>query len=90
MNEQTREKNKEKKRDKTMARIDGREEKPSPQSTKKTAVVDVYLTALFSGWRRPLHFLLVNIDWEKCSVVNVDWTFHDQMSCAEPFTCYIF
>ena len=49
MNEQTREKNKEKKRDKTMARIDGREEKPSPQSTKKTAVVDVNLTALFSG-----------------------------------------
>ena len=35
--------------------VKGRDEKRSLKLTKKTAVVDVDHTALFSGQRRPLH-----------------------------------
>ena len=37
------------------SKLIGRDEKRSLKLTKKTAVVDVDHTALFSGRRRPLH-----------------------------------
>ena len=67
---------------KAKAKILGRDQKRFLQATEKTAVVDVENHQLHfsTGWRQShCTFLLVDVDLKKCSLVNVDCTFHDQM-----------